>query len=736
MTNPRPAHPPRRVLLSGRPRRLFRLPLVLLLALAAGRVWPQAPAAPPAAGNAVSVVESYRAGNAVKLAYAWVPGSRRTLKESFSRHFSSSKVDFTVTGEFTASLGVTGTWKGLATMALQRDRKEAKVVNSVVDGRNRTEEDQKANAERLRTLPASFAEANRCDAAGNALLPWSATREWTSETLPLTPEIIPLPSRPLRQGDSWNAGPMALQCTALGVEECQGVPCVKIAVSYGQGGITGTVLFDPQEGFPRRHDFAYRYETAFGKVNEKWTVTLADIVRGEQPEHWLKSGPLAHGVIASYQLAGLPLPDSVRALLLQRLAATPGDRDVATLLSLFYRKRLDPPPADLLEKLFGSVSPRVRCLCVRLLSAAEPRERETVLLRAAQDPDFFVRRAAEEARNGPAAGAAASPEDVTALPPGTFLEPLDAAPFAGWPYVVRIPEDYRGDRPFPLLVFLSGGDGRALVGAQSCKAALRETGFLAVFPQSVGMWWEADSTRMLIALIEEIKKKYNIDRNRVYLAGFSNGATAILSSAGRYPHLFAAAASLNGAGVGGPPGYGLLSNLSALPLLFVSGEKDAVLPPWATRKTVEALREFPRTAPLEMKVFPDFGHDLILGQKNDPTFPFLLAQVRNPFPEALDFRLRGRDYPRHYWLEVLSLTGAEGRVQASVDEHRNIVLHTSGIGRLRLRLGGGRLSGAEPLQVTADGRVLFSGPPPAASHQSGEDPAYADAPILDLDLAQ
>ena len=132
---------------------------------------------------------------------------------------------------------------------------------------------------------------------------------------------------------------------------------------------------------------------------------------------------------------------------------------------------------------------------------------------------------------------------------------MTTADFPGAPFIMHVPLDYRGDQPFPLIVYLSGGGGLAYDGAANLGETLTHAGYLVLIPHASGnLWWEQKPTENVYALLLEILRSYNVDTNRVYLVGFSNGGTAALEFGTRWPDRFAAVASLMGAGLDTPSG--------------------------------------------------------------------------------------------------------------------------------------------------------------------------------------
>lgn len=74
-------------------------------------------------------------------------------------------------------------------------------------------------------------------------------------------------------------------------------------------------------------------------------------------------------------------------------------------------------------------------------------------------------------------------------------------------------------------------------------------------------------------LIDSLKKIYPIDSRRIYVIGFSMGASAAINSLGLRPDLFAAAVSISGI-----PDFRHLNTLAKTPIWFIHGNADTENP--------------------------------------------------------------------------------------------------------------------------------------------------------------
>ena len=100
-------------------------------------------------------------------------------------------------------------------------------------------------------------------------------------------------------------------------------------------------------------------------------------------------------------------------------------------------------------------------------------------------------------------------------------------------YTFVIPENYDPTRPYPVRVQLHGGANRlappdpARIGIDRLPGAIEE---IKVFPIGVGDSRSGGSPRRSTTcrrILDRLKRTYNVDENRVYLTGISDGGTGV-----------------------------------------------------------------------------------------------------------------------------------------------------------------------------------------------------------------
>lgn len=156
------------------------------------------------------------------------------------------------------------------------------------------------------------------------------------------------------------------------------------------------------------------------------------------------------------------------------------------------------------------------------------------------------------------------------------------------------------DEPVPLVVAFHGAGADEsffveLRGMFDLVGMADEREFLLVCPRTPDWFYDA---KAFTALVDEMDRCYGVDRARVYALGHSMGAGCVgsLLKAGAMP--LAGAAFLAGAG---DPG-----EREDVPLLFVAGERDPLIPPARVRAAAESHSG-------DFVEVPGLGHTFVLG---------------------------------------------------------------------------------------------------------------------------
>lgn len=211
-------------------------------------------------------------------------------------------------------------------------------------------------------------------------------------------------------------------------------------------------------------------------------------------------------------------------------------------------------------------------------------------------------------RNLPAVGTTSIEEYLLWLPPG--LE--------------------RGDRRWPVILYLHGrsvrGDNPAMLLRYGLPRELAEgtsIPFIVVAPQLhlPGNWQESDR---LDAILDEIERHYPVDRERVYLTGYSMGGGGVWRMAFDHADRFAAAVPM--AAHTPEPSAAWARALRRLPIRVYHGTADDLVPYPPAARMVDALRR--AGADAELKLIPGADHGALTRLYRDPDLYAWLLEHR------------------------------------------------------------------------------------------------------------
>ena len=673
--------------------------------------------------------------------------------------------------EWTSHLFVLNSANDRLLVGVQRNRTRDDSISTSLDTSSSLSASDRARLQSRLRGRAHFAQANVLTPSGDALKPWAARREMRSKILWDSFELPPLPSNPVRVGDSWQStDPFAFEMRVAGTDTVGGENCLRAEGTASAAALIPRQVADssgfalkfwycPASHAVRRVELEGTYpDVNYYKVHERIVFELTDRKHGEAPAEWMRSADARQGVLAAAALGDSSVASSMLAT--QGIDSIYGGTDTASarmMLALAYRSGAPLPSAGAMTQLLASDNPRVRTLAVRILARGGAASARAQLERAATDSDYFVRAVAVRALHADSATHAspalvcALPDSVrerlartqrasqTGLPSGTTFRGMASQTFRGWPYGIYVPDDYLGDEPFPLIIYLAGNSGPAIEGVQLASTAFERTGYLVVYPNSWGGWWRTNTETMVDSLLKEVQRKYNVDPERVYLSGLSNGGTGTFDYASLWPHRWSAAVVAMGAGLFGftEPGGDrpFVSNVVHVPMLFLHGKRDQVIAVAATTRTVDSLRA--QHADVAMKIFPEREHEIVPGSGDDgATVDFFQHHESRAIPKKIDFSAATTVHARNYWIEILekespaagdalkddasipdavrarlgSLVRAE--VRGSIDDDNTIRLDVQHVRRLRLLLRPDLFKTAANITVKLNGKAVFAGPLP------------------------
>ena len=234
-------------------------------------------------------------------------------------------------------------------------------------------------------------------------------------------------------------------------------------------------------------------------------------------------------------------------------------------------------------------------------------------------------------------------------------------------YTLDVPEQYDPARRYQVRMQLHGGVGR--IEASTPRAGT--TGRLAgaeqiyVLPQAWrdAPWWSARQVDNLRAILDEVKRTYNVDENRVVLSGVSDGGTGAYYVAMRNTTPFASFLPLNGfIGVlenetDSADGDLFPNNLRNKPLFVVNGGRDPLYPTSAVDPYIAQMKR--GGVDVVYRPQPNAAHDTSWWPDVKDDFErFAAGHPRVPLPDTLTWESGPPNIPsRAHWLVIDRLGG-------------------------------------------------------------------------------
>lgn len=307
-------------------------------------------------------------------------------------------------------------------------------------------------------------------------------------------------------------------------------------------------------------------------------------------------------------------------------------------------------------------------------------------------------------------------------------------------YWLVVPADYDPAKRWQVRFQLHGGvmrDDDSLRGDGSVRLAGDDQIYVMPSGWRDEPWWSDDQAASLHAILDDIKRDYNVDENRVFLSGVSDGATGLYYVGARDTTPYAAFLPLNG--------YYLvlrspeleirsaifLNNLRNKPFFIVNGGLDPLYPISLVEPSIAHLNQ--GGVRITYLPQPDAGHDTNWWPTVKDSFEsFARSHPRTPLPDTLTWEVsETRTWNRAHWLIVDSLgttpadardfddlnvsggspifhNGRSGRVDL-VRDGNTVAIRSRGVKELTLLLSPDQFDFDRNVTVVANGRTVFDG---------------------------
>ena len=297
-----------------------------------------------------------------------------------------------------------------------------------------------------------------------------------------------------------------------------------------------------------------------------------------------------------------------------------------------------------------------------------------------------------------------------------------------YPLSLFIPSTYQPSQSYSLVVCLHGFGFTGEEYLERWQGRLSEDYLLACPTYPSGAWFTRRAEELVLATIRELRTRYHIDPNRIFLTGMSNGGIGTWLIGMHHAPVFAGIA---------PMASGLdnvlmpfLANLRQTPIYMIHGMKDQVMPVDLSRSIARELdglgyayvyREHEREHPVAgghyfpKEELPDLV-DWFNGHRREP-LPTRLTVVRDGshFQPFNWVRLDSTDPIAAFSDDLVDKRDERikrrvyAKLDASIRDGNRIEVHTQHVRRYSLFLNQSLIDPAKPLTVVTNGQVSFEG---------------------------
>ena len=311
------------------------------------------------------------------------------------------------------------------------------------------------------------------------------------------------------------------------------------------------------------------------------------------------------------------------------------------------------------------------------------------------------------------------------------------------PFYVYVPTEYDAAKPHSLLVYSPGGwfsrkdfapdEAKDFVFENPALPFVEKNNFLEVFPAGAGSvgTYQFEGIENIRQIIARVKQIFNVDDNRVYMMGFSDGGTGTYRMAVFMPTAFASFYAVNGR----PYVNNQLMNMSNRPFYSLSSTEDTVY-------EIGTMRSFFSFADT---VGADWTYREVAGQGHyylpflEDYLPAIFAHMRGNSRRAFRHRLNwtttwapigkidwleiseidksrpGEDWHKIYEYPLNSSKGIEtikiGDDSAAVNArfyNNTFEINASRVARLTVNLHPVMVDFSQPVRIIVNGKEVFN----------------------------
>jgi predicted esterase len=296
-------------------------------------------------------------------------------------------------------------------------------------------------------------------------------------------------------------------------------------------------------------------------------------------------------------------------------------------------------------------------------------------------------------------------------------------------YGLSVPQSYRPSQAYGLVICLHGAGFTGDAYLERWQPRLGNDYILACPTYLPGTWWTRQAEELVLATIRSVQARYNVDQDRIFLTGMSNGGIGTYLIGVHHAPLFAGLA---------PMASGLddvllpfLENLRHTPAYLIHGRNDQVMPVELSRSIAKEMTRlgYEFVYREHDRVHPMAGGHFFPREELPALVAWFGSHRREPYPKSQTVIRDASHLTSFAWVRIDAtdriasftdqLTDSRdetianriyARLEAAVVAPDRIEVQTQRVKRYSLFLNQALVDLSKPITIVTNGRVSYQGP--------------------------
>lgn len=295
-------------------------------------------------------------------------------------------------------------------------------------------------------------------------------------------------------------------------------------------------------------------------------------------------------------------------------------------------------------------------------------------------------------------------------------------------YALYVPEQYRPEKAYPLILCLHGAGFSGEAYLDRWVPRLGEKYILACPSVPMGSWWTRYGEELVLKVLEDVRRHYHVNPDRIFLTGMSNGGIGAWIIGMHHADRFAGIAPM-ASGIDDVL-YPFLENLVHTPVYVIHGAEDTVMPVQLSRDLVKEMdrRGIAHYYREHHWTHPHAGGHFFPRQELPDLMTWFDAQTRATLPRSVSLVRDATHLTPLYWVridmteQIAAFTenlidsrdefitgGIYAKLHAEIQSPNTFIVSTNRIRRYTLFLNQDLVDFSKPIVVKTNGTSSFEG---------------------------